>query len=292
MALTVSEPARAAGLMVAAGLLFALVNTALQGATMMAGAGSRAVTFWQYLIALAFFLPWIWQNRRAALATRQFGLHVVRVVLGAIGVQLWVLGLAHVPIWQAIALILLSPFFVTLGAGVVLGETVTPARWGAVLIGIVGGAIILEPWSDRFQLAALLPIGAAAFWAASSVATKRLTNADGAATITIYLLLLLTPINFVLALGPGFSLPQAAVWMVVVAGVLSAGAQLALARAYTLADAAFLQPFDHLKLPFNVALGLAVFGFAPTGSMWIGAGIIIAASAYLLQKESVRARVG
>ncbi len=292
MALKINETTRAAVLMVGAGLMFALVNTALQGATMVAGAGSTTVAFWQYLIALAFFLPWIRANWQAVMATRQIGLHVLRVVLGAIGVQLWVLGLAQVPIWQAIALILLSPFFVTLGAGLVLGEDVTPARWGAVLLGMVGGAIILEPWSDRFAVAALLPIGAAAFWAASSVVTKRLTRDDGAATITIYLLLLLTPINFVLALGQGFTLPTGAIWMVVAAGVLSALAQFALARAYTLADAAFLQPFDHLKLPFNVALGLAVFGFAPTGSMWIGAAIIIAASAWLLQKESLRAQPG
>ncbi len=292
MALNISAPIRAAGLMVAAGLMFALVNTALQGATMIAGAGSRPVAFWQYLIALAFFMPWIWSNRQAVFATRQLGLHVLRVALGAVGVQLWVLGLAHVPIWQAIALILLSPFFVTLGAGLVLGEDVTPARWGAVVFGMVGGAIILEPWSDQFQLWAVLPVGAAAFWAASSVVTKHLTREDGAATITIYLLLLLTPINFALALGPGLTVPQGAVWMVVAAGVLSAGAQFALARAYTLADAAFLQPFDHLKLPLNVGLGLAVFGFAPSGSMWIGAGIIIAASAYLLRMEGLRVQPG
>ncbi len=292
MALTFSQPARAAGLMVLAGAFFAAVNTAVQGATMIAGAGAQAVALWQYLIALVFFLPWIWQHRAAVFATNQIGLHVLRVALGAIGVQLWVMGLAHVPIWQAIALILLSPFFVTLGAGAFLGEEVTPARWGAVILGMVGGAIILEPWSDRFSLAALLPVGAAAFWAASSVLTKRLTRDDGAATITIYLLLLLTPINLLLALGPGLTLPGPAIWMVILAGVLTAAAQLALARAYTLADAAFLQPFDHVKLPFNVALGFAVFGFAPTGSMWIGAGIIIAASAWLLQKERLQTQPG
>lgn len=283
---TVNKTFIAAGFMVAAGAMFAAVNTALQGATMLAGAASPTVTFWQYLIALVFFAPWIWKNRSAVMATKKLGRHVFRVALGAVGVQLWVLGLAHVPIWQAIALILLSPFFVTLGAGLVLGETVTPARWGAVILGIVGGAIILEPWSDRFQIAALLPVGAAAFWAASSVVTKQLTRDDSAETITIYLLLLLTPINLLLAAGSGFALPEPAVWMVVAAGLLTAGAQFALAKAYTLADAAFLQPFDHLKLPLNVGLGLLVFGFAPTGSMWLGAGIIIAAGAWLLHREN------
>ena len=40
-------------------------------------------------------------------------------------------------------------------------------------------------------------------------------------------------------------------------------AQYVLTRAYASADAAYLQPFDHLKLPFNVLLGWLVFGFVP-----------------------------
>ncbi|MCI2400735.1 DMT family transporter [Aliiroseovarius subalbicans] len=280
------QPLIAAGLMVAAGAFFALVNTAIQAATMLNGASPPAVTFWQYLIALGFYIPWIYRHRLAVMRTDQVGLHILRVVLAAVGVQLWVMGLAHVPIWQAIALILLSPFFVTTGAGLFLRERVTPERWGAVVLGIAGGAIILEPWSDRFALTALLPVAAAAFWAASSVVTKRLTRVDGPETVTIYLLVLLTPINFALAAGTGFALPAPALWFVVGAGLLTAAAQHVLVKAYSLADAAFLQPFDHLKLPLNVALGFAAFGFAPTGSMWLGTAVILAASFYLLSQES------
>lgn len=280
-----AQPAKAAGLMVLAGACFALVNTALQGATMKLGASAPAVTFWQYLVALGFYLPWVFRHRAAAMKTGQVWLHVLRVALAAGGVQLWTLGLAYVPIWQAIALILLSPFFVTLGAGLVLREQVSVHRWGAVVLGIIGGAIILEPWSDRFQLSALLPVGAAALWAASSVVTKFLTHKDSAETVTIYLLILLSPINAALALGTGFALPTQAIWLVVGAGLLTALAQHVLVRAYSLADAAFLQPFDHVKLVFNVLLGFVVFGFLPTGSMWLGTAIILAASFYLLEQE-------
>ncbi|PID36088.1 MAG: EamA family transporter [Rhodobacterales bacterium] len=274
-----------AALMVAAGFCFALVNTLVQGATMGRGAASTAVTFWQYLIALLLYLPWTWRHRTAVFATKHPYLQVLRVVLGAIGVQFWAYGLAHVEIWQAIALILLSPFFVTIGAWAVLREKVTPARWLAVIVGMIGGAIILEPWSESFTLYALLPVTAAAFWAASSVVTKHLTHEDTPETITIYLLLLLTPINGVLGVGTDIALPTNAIWLVAAAGLATAAAQHALARAYSLADAAFLQPFDHLKLVFNVTLGFAVFGFAPSGSMWLGAAIIIAASLTLMRLE-------
>ncbi|MEJ2019777.1 MAG: DMT family transporter, partial [Maritimibacter sp.] len=166
---------------------------------------------------------------------------------------------------------------------------VTPQRWIAVILGMIGGAVILAPWSDDFSLAALLPVGAAAFWAASSLVTKRLTEVDSAETITLYLLVLLTPLNFALAAGTGFALPPNAIWMVVTAGLVSAFAQHALARAYTLADAAFLQPFDLLKLPLNVGLGFLVFGFAPNGSMWAGTAIILAATLWLYARENRQA---
>ncbi len=286
MTQTLSTPLRAAVLMVIAGACFAMVNATLQAMTMQHGAAAPTVTFWQYLIALLFYVPWIWRNRTAVLTTRQVVAHVLRVLLAVAGVQLWTLGLAYVPIWQAIALILLSPFFVTIGAGLVLREEVSAHRWGAVILGIVGGMIILAPWSDRFQISALLPVAAAAFWAASSVITKRLTDRDSTETVTIYLLLLLSPANAALAVGTGFALPAGTLWLVIGAGLLTALAQHALVRAYSLADAAFLQPFDHLKLVFNVGLGVVIFGFMPDGNMWLGTALILVASAWLLNREA------
>jgi len=128
------------------------------------------------------------------------------------------------------------------------------------------------------------------FWAAHSLITKHLTVTEQAGTLTIWLLLLLTPINAALALGAGpdagFSLPSGALWAVVAAGLLTAVAQHLLVRAYMQADAAFLQPFDHLKLPLNVLLGYLAFGFLPAGSMWLGSAVIVGASFYLLRDEA------
>ncbi len=203
--------------------------------------------------------------------------------------QLWGFGLAHVPIWQAIALIMLSPFFVTAGAGLLLREVVTPARWVAVLTGFLGGAVILSPWSDAFTPWAFAPIGAAALWAAASLMTKRMTATESPETLTLYLLALLTPLNLGLALMPeagGLALASApAIAALVVAGLLTALAQYALARAYATADAAFLQPFDHVKLAFNVGLGALAFGFVPPGSLWLGSALIVGASLWLLARE-------
>ncbi|MCZ0961762.1 DMT family transporter [Paracoccus benzoatiresistens] len=287
--LAIASAGRGALLMVAAGAMFAGVNTMLQYATMTLGVAAPTATFWQYGIALLALLPWQAVGL-SAFATRRLPAHVLRVAFGVGGVQLWGFGLAHVPIWQAISLIMLSPFFVTIGAALLLREQVTAARWLAVLVGFAGGTVILAPWSDAFTAWTLAPVGAAALWAAASLMTKQMTATETPATLTLYLLALLTPLNFALALLPdagGLAINSVnAILALAVAGLLTALAQYALARAYAIADAAFLQPFDHVKLPFNVGLGILAFGFVPPGSMWIGSGLIIAASLWLLADEA------
>jgi len=276
-----------AAYMIGAGLLFAVDNTLVQMLTMAQGQASTTVAFWQYFIAALFSLPWLIVRARGAVVTKRWPMHILRVVLAAAGVQLWVSGLTYVPIWQAIALIMTSPFFVTIGARMMLGEAVGATRWGAVLVGFIGGMIILSPWSDAFTWHAVLPVGAAFLWAMSSLVTKVLTRTETVDSLTAYLLVLLTPINAVLAANSGFAITtDDAMWLIVLTGVLTAAANYALIKAYSVADAAYLQPFDHVKLPFNVVLGWAVFGFLPAGAMWIGTFLIVGASLYLLAQET------
>ena len=272
--------------MTAAGAAFAGLNVATQWATMTAGASAPAAAFWQYLIALALCVPLIWRDWQA-LKTSHFGLHIIRVLLAAAGVQVWVYGLSVVPIWQAIALAMTSPFFVVAGAALILGERVTPPRITAVAVGFTGAMIILAPWSEAFSWHALLPVAAAALWAGTSLATKRLTAFEPASGITVYLLLLLTPLNLLVWAGSGLAMPPAAAWAaLLIGGALTALAQYLLTAAYASADATYLQPFDDLKLPLNILLGWLVFGFAPTLGFWPGAALIVAASLYLMRRES------
>jgi len=62
-------------------------------------------------------------------------------------------------------------------------------------------------------------------------------------------------------------------------------AQHLLTLAYASADAAFVQPFDDIKLVSNVVVGWAVFGYLPEGQLWLGVAMILAASAWLLWSE-------
>lgn len=278
--------------MVLAGIAFAVLNVVTQWLTMKVGFASASAAFWQYAFALVFSLPFLRRAGLAAMRTAHPWRHVVRVAFAAFGVGAWVAGLASVPIWQAIALVMTSPFFIILGARLFLREHVGPGRWVATAIGFAGAMIILQPWTDEFTWAALLPILSALLWGVSSLITKSLTAIERPETITIWLLVLLTPINGALAFAAGFAVPSGvALALFVFAGVLTVLAQYLLTLAYTVADAAYVQPFDDLKLPLNVFAGWLVFGYAPAGYLWLGAMLILGASLFIMRSEMRRERM-
>lgn len=275
---------RGALYMVLAGICFAGANAITFTITNQLGFLPQSDTFWQYAIALVLSLPFVLRHGIKGLRTSHPGLHIVRVVLSALGVQAFVMSLAQgTPIWQVIALVMTAPFFVLLGAVVFLKETVTPARWIAAGFGFVGAIVVSELWTTGISKATLLPVAAALLWGASSLMTKYLTRTEAAPTITLWLLVLLTPINAGLSYHAGFEWPTTQIWAyLLVAGAIMMAAQYLLTWSYAAADATFVQPFDDLKLVSNIVIYGLVFGYWPDGNLWLGIALILGASLYLL----------
>ncbi|KAB0301039.1 DMT family transporter [Vibrio fortis] len=287
------HPIQGASWMLTAGLAFAIINSLTQIASIHFGLASTTVAVIQYAIAFFAILPYLQTlGIRRALQTNNLKMHVARVFLSVIGIQLWIWALAYpVPIWQGIALLMTSPLFATVGSGLFLKENVGTARWGATIAGFAGAMIILEPWAEDFSWATLLPVGAAFFWACYSLMVKKLSSDDSPSTMVVYLLLLITPFNILLA-APEWQMPSGFnIWAIlVVIGVLTALAQWAIVKAYSVADASFVQPFDHAKLPLNVLAGWIVFSWVPPGRLWLGAAIIIASVAFITHWETKKER--
>ena len=63
-------------------------------------------------------------------------------------------------------------------------------------------------------------------------------------------------------------------------------AQYLMSRSYAAAEANFVQPFDDLKLISNVLVYGLLFGYWPSGLIWLGLAMIMAASAYLMWRGS------
>lgn len=282
-----TNPLKGAMFMVLAGICFALANAVTWTVTYKLGFKPQSDAFWQYAIATVFSLPFIWKQGLASMKTSHPVLHGIRIVLSVLGVQAFTQAFASgMAPWHVVALVMTSPFFVLLGAAIFLGERVAPNRWIAAVVGFAGAMILLRPWEGGFTIVALLPIAAAVLWGGASLITKRLTKDEPQTAITMWLLVLLTPINALFSAQAGFELPQGEVLgLLLIGGVIMYGAQHFLTLSYAAADATFVQPFDDLKLFSNIAVSWIVLNFAPEGSYWLGIILILAGSAYLLYSE-------
>ena len=287
------QPVKGAIAIITAGFLFACVNTLIPKLTSVSAIDASVIALVQYLVAFVFLMPSMANmGFFQSLKTKHFGMHCFRVFLSAIGIQCWTMALAYpIPIWQGIALLMTSPLFVTIGSGLFLKEKVDAKRWVATFLGFVGAMIILEPWAENFDWVVLLPVAAAFFWACYSLMVKKLSSKDSPTTMVAYLFILITPFNLLIALTnlspEGFSLPSFSDFgFLILLGFLTALAQLAVAKAYNLADASYIQPFDFIKLPLNVLAGWLVFNWVPPGKLWLGAAIIIGATMYITHAEA------
>jgi drug/metabolite transporter (DMT)-like permease len=279
--------------MVLAGITFAIINAitfVITSSPDYGGLGFKpqSDTFWQYAIALLFSLPFLWRAGSLTFKTNQPIAHGIRVLLSAAGLQAFVMAISKgVPIWQVVALTMTAPFFVLIGAKFFLKEHVTTNRWIASLLGFVGALIVTNPWSEQFNAAWLLAVVAAVLWGGASLLTKYLSREEKPETLTTWLLLLLTPINLFWSVGAGFEVPGANVfWLLIVGGALVFIAQYLLSKSYASADANFVQPFDDLKLISNVLVYGLYFNYWPSGQLWAGIGLILAASVFLLYTEN------
>jgi len=271
------------------------------------GMSSTGMAFWQYVIAAVLVVPLILRIGVSKLRTRHPLAHEIRAFVSALGVHVFVYGFATgVPIWQMVTLLATGPLFIILGSTLLLGERASTARLAAALLGFVGAIIVSGVGVEGLSWTTLVPILAAALWAATDVLTKYLAREESPETLTVSLLVLVTPNHLLillvvnalgwlapsllpagLATGFPFALPTGnGLWLLLLLGALTAAAQYLLSFAYKVADATYLQPFGDLKVPLSGLIGWIVLGQVPSVWFWPGAALILAASIFIFWIES------
>ena len=313
---TPNHAATGAALMIAASLAFAgtnLLQSSLPTPVEYGGYGmsSTGMAFWQYVIASVLALPLILRIGLGNLRTKHPLLHEIRAFVSALGVHVFVYGFASgVPIWQMVTLLATGPLFIIFGSTLFLGERASTARLLAGLVGFVGAIIVSGTGDGGLNWTTLVPILAAALWATTDVLTKYLAREESPETLTISLLVLVTPNHLLillavnafawlaptsvpagLATGFPFALPTGTgLWLLLLLGALTAAAQYLLGYAYKVADATYLQPFGDLKVPLTGLLGWIVLSQVPSAWFWPGAALILGASIFIFWVESQQRR--
>lgn len=279
---------RAALLMLGSTMAFGLMAVAIRYATRYVP--TQEVAFFRNAFGLLALLPMLLRPGRAPLKTQQLPRYFVRsaIGLGSMLCAFWALG--HLPLAQAVSLSYSTPLFVTIAAVLWLGETVRVRRWAAVVVGFIGVLVIVRPGTAGFTAGSLVAVGAAVLSSLVAIQIKQLTRVDSADTVVLYTYVFWVPLSLVPALFV-WAWPTGSAWLWLLAtGVLGTVGQLLWTRALRLGEVSALTPISFLQLPLVTLFGWLLFN--ETVDRWtiIGAGIILAANAYIAHREAVLSR--
>lgn len=207
------------------------------------------------------------------------------------GTLTFLIGLSHIPIANATAILQALPLAVTMGAAIFLNEPVGWRRWSAILVGFAGVIIIVRPGLDGFSPYALMIVGTVFFAATRDLATRKIDH-----TIpTLFLSSITAPVVAIsgFLLAPPFSASWVSIdfWQFAILAV-AAGFLLTAFHFIILAmregDISSIAPFRYTGFLFAILFGYLFFGDVPDIFIISGGIIIVGSGLYTLYREYKR----
>ncbi|MEN3952308.1 DMT family transporter [Iodidimonas sp. SYSU 1G8] len=244
------------------------------------------MVFWRSFLGAVVLLPLLMRTGIGSLRTRRLPLHTLRSLCSLTAMVGIFYSIAHVPLAQGMAINYSAPLFATLGAALLLGETLHQRRVVALLIGFAGMLLVVRPGFQEVHLGILAALVGALGMASALLCVKKLSATESTPTIIFYGNTLCLPIGLLLALNHWQPMTWHNFGVLAVIGVLSTTAQTFLTRALTLADAGAVLPMDFLRLVFVTLLGVMLFDETPDALTWAGAGLILASTVYIARREA------
>ena len=218
--------------------------------------------------------------------TRNIKLQILRSILLVASTLTFWLALMFLPLADCVVILFVAPLLVTMLAAPLLGESVGRHRWTAVLLGFVGVMVVMRPGFRIFDWVLILPLITALLYAGVQISTRILGRTDGALTTLLYSSaggVIISTIG-VLFFWVTPSLEQ---WLVLGwLGFLGALGHYLMIKAYEIAPASLLAPFDYTTLIWATILGFVMFGDLPDTWTVLGAIIIMSSGLYLIRRES------
>lgn len=250
-----------------------------------------AVVVWRNFIGLLWLTPMLLLTPGLLKMERLPG-HLRRAASGVIATFATFYAVANAPLANVLAINYTAPLFATIGAVLFLGERVRWVRSVALAVGFFGMLLVLRPGYTEMTPGLWAAIISALSTAFSLVAIKALTGVDDARAVAAWSFVLTTPVSLVIAL-PFWTWPEPHLWPLLVGlGACAAAGQLSLSRAFSLADASAVMPFDFVRFGLITLAGVLLFGERYDMLTILGGSIILSASITLALRERMLARKG
>ncbi|MGV6803407.1 MAG: DMT family transporter [Ruegeria sp.] len=286
-----------ANLIGSAWMIAAMAGFALEDALLKSAAGLLPV--WQVLVlfglggALVFFGIAAMQGQRLIHPDVLSKPMLVRALFEVLGRLFYVLAIALTPLSSATVILQATPLVVVAGAALIFGETVGWRRWSAILVGLIGVVIIIQPTGDSFSALSVLAVLGMLGFAGRDLASRAAPATLGTSVLGFYGFLSVMVAGGLYRFFEGSTVaPVTAETALHLAGavVMGALAYSSLMLAMRTGEVSAVTPFRYTRLLFGIGLGVLVFGERLDQTMWLGCALIVASGLYILWRGRQRSQ--
>ena len=228
------------------------------------------------------------RNLKTIVKTKRIKINLFRSTL-LFGATIFIFaGFANLSLAATMAIFQTAPLLVVILSVVFLSEVVGVKRWLGVVVGFVGALIIIQPGTDTFLIASILPLLSALCYAAYAVSTRHLGTEEDPRTNFFYTGLVGTIVS-TLILFPYFQkIELVDIVYFTLLGTLGGLGHYCLILALRKSEASLLAPFSYFDLIFSACLGMIFFTEYPTQSLILGAATIVGAGIYTWYRGRVQ----
>ena len=238
--------------------------------------------------ALIFLLVAHFKNEKIMLRDMLLLPMYVRALFEIIGRLFYVLAISLIPLSTATVIIQATPIVVVAGAAIIFGEKVGWRRWTAILLGLFGVIVIIQPTAESFSFLSILAlIGMIGF------AGRDLASRAAPENLSVFIL----GLHWFIALA--FSGLIYTIWddanfvmkdidtigFMVGAVVFGVAAYSCLMKAMRTGAVSAVTPFRYTRLIFGVSLGVCFFNESLNYSTVLGTILIVISGLFILSRN-------
>ena len=247
------------------------------------------IVFFRNAIGTLVLVPMMLRNK-GLMQFNRMRANSRRAVSGFIATTATFYAVSHAPMATALSINYTAPLFATVGAVLFLGEKIHARRVAALAIGFAGMLIVVRPGALPMTpgvLAAMISAVATAF---SIIAIRQLVAIDDSRAVAAWTFIMMTPPSLLVALAVWTSPPPQTWPLLIAIGCVAAVGQLSMNRAFALAEASAVLPYDFVRFGLVTIAGIALFGERLDALTIVGGIIIFGATVYLALRERQVAR--
>ena len=243
------------------------------------------------VIATALGLAMVATRRLPRLRTAIAPPMLARSLFDCINIFTFVAAVVHMQIPEIYAILLTSPFLLTISAAVLFREPVGYRRWLAIIGGFCGVLLIIKPNPFALDKWALLAFLCAAAGAARDTVTRTIDLKTPAIEVTFYSAVFAGAGSLVFGMQQSWvPLTQPLHLLVVVHAASWLVGTLFVVHAYRIAPLSVVAAFRYTLLIWGGLAGYVVFGQIPDLWSIVGTALIVTCGLYTFHREAVRRR--